>query len=258
MKLRHLKNNFPEFKGSPGWLLILCFSFLQLSCRKGHWNDCIKRAGPEIIETRVQQGFRRVELYDRINLHLVQDSLEFIQIKTGENLVEFISTNQEGRILTIKNENSCNWTRKLKTPINVYLHFIDLRRIVFRGSGNITSENNMNLDSLRVDVHEGTGSIQLNLNARYLYTGLHSGAADITLNGNSINSDAFARGNGLLDLRNMSFRNCYAVNESPSDFYLYVTENLRTKITGDGNIYYSGNPAIVTEVDSGRGKVQKL
>ena len=241
------------------WILILVSFIFLLSCEKGSTPDCLKSTGTLIEEEREVADFNRILLRHNVNLHLRQTQQNKITVKAGSNLMGKISTrvNESGQ-LEIRNDNSCNWVRSYETPIDVYLDFIRLDSLEYRSTGDVTNEGIIRQDTLKIDVLEGAGSIELNIDADVLYCGLNYGTADIRIKGNCEISYLYSAGFGLIDNGELVSKFVYVNNRSSNDLYLKVTTELGATIENIGNIYYSGNPPVVNLNQIGTGKLIKL
>ncbi len=72
-----------------------------------------------------------------------------------------------------------------------------------------------------------------------------SGSGDIDLQGTTQKANLQTTGSGEIHARELKAENVYAQVTGSGDIDCYVTEELTTKVTGSGEITYSGNPSIV-------------
>jgi hypothetical protein len=208
---------------------------------------------------REVDDFNKILLRHNVNLHLRQAVKNKITIKAGSNLISKIGTSvSENGQLEIRNDNSCNWVRSFETPIDVYLDFVKLDSIEYRSIGDLTNEGTLFLDTLKIDVLEGAGRIEMNVNARVIFCSLPGGTADIVLKGNCEISYLYAAGFGLIDNRGLLSKFVYVNNKSSNNLYLQATVELGATIENIGDIYYSGNPPAVELNQIGTGKLIKL
>jgi hypothetical protein len=149
--------------------LLIFVALLVSSCQKANRLDCIKRTGSITTENRVLGSFSIIEVYDNVQVFLIQDTSNFVLIKAGENLLSNITTNIEGQTLVIKNKNKCNFTRSYKYQIEIYIHFKKLDELIYRGTGPITSLNTLVNDTFTFNSWDGTDSVKLNIRS-YLWS----------------------------------------------------------------------------------------
>ena len=240
------------------WFIILIFTTL-LSCEKSPLLDCFNSTGEIISEEREVGNFNSILLRHNVNLHLRQAQTNKIIVKAGSNLMSKRGTevNNNGQ-LEIRNSNSCNWVRSFEIPIDVYLDFVKLDSIEYRSVGDVIAEETLFLDTLKLDVLEGAGRIELNLDAKLIFCGLTNGTADIVLKGDCEISYIYSAGSGLIDNRELSSKFVYVNNKSSNNVYLQATVEMGATIENIGDIYYAGNPAVINLNQIGTGKLIKL
>ncbi|MBC8319467.1 MAG: DUF2807 domain-containing protein [Bacteroidetes bacterium] len=239
-------------------LIILLLTFLP-SCKKGGVSDCFYSSGKLTMQERNIDDFNTILLKDNVNLILNKSENNGIVVEAGSNLVGGIKTevNQNG-VLEIRNDNQCNWIRSFESPINIHLNYVDFDTVEYRSIGDITNTDTLKTDSLWINVHEGAGKIDLKLDVLKLYASLHYGTASIVLSGTCGLSYVYSASFGLIDMINLESNFIYVNNRSSNDIYLRVVTNLGATIENVGNIYYAGNPPIVTLNKIGSGELIKM
>lgn len=232
-------------------------SLILISCEKGHGFDCFKGTGKIIQESRNVGEINNIILYDNVNLILQQDSAESIVVEAGEKIIGSIKTELYGGQLIIKNENRCNWIRSYKKEINVYLSVRDLHKIIYYGSGDITSLNSIVSDLLEIEIHDGAGSINLIIDTEASWFTLHLGVADIKVIGQSDINYVYTAGYGPIDCTSLLTDITYITNNGSNNCFVNVKDVLEAKIGSVGNIYYKGDPSSVKSEITGSGKLIK-
>lgn len=239
---------------------ILSF-FLLLSifgCKKANRFDCIKRTGELSFEKRMLQNFTIVEVKNNFQLFLIQDSINFMEIEAGRNLIENIESNVIENRLLLSNNNKCNFTRSYKNNIKLYLHFKKLDEIVYGGTGPITSLNAITNENFTFNSWDGTDSIKLNLEVTNAFTNIHTGVADLIVVGHCKQLYAYARSSGVFRMQNFVCKNVYTNNISSSDQFFYVQNKLEALVQYLGNTYYQGSPNEIVKTINNKGKLIKL
>jgi hypothetical protein len=240
-------------------ILLFGTSILFLGCNKENGAGCFTPAGDLTSQQRPTQGIRNIELYDNVNLILTQvDSDEPITVETGENLIDGIQTDIDGKKLVIKNNNYCNWTRDFDNPINVYVPVTKLDSIYYRSSGDISCTNTLVNDTLHVDIWEGSGSIEFkldNIKSRFY---IHEGTIDLNLSGESVICILSSRGFGPVNALGLECRAIFMNTRSPNDCYVKALNTLEVEITNIGNVYYMGNPPNINATVNGGGQLIML
>src|SRR5215218_11058741 len=142
----------------PFIILLLFFA----ACKK---ESCLGEAGAVTTVSRTISSFHEINLYDNINVVLTQDTIEHITITAPQNIEPTITTTVENGVLTLRNETPCTWLRSASEKITVYVHLKKLDKILYAGSGNVTSTNTLIADNITFYSEEGAGNIDVHVNA---------------------------------------------------------------------------------------------
>lgn len=218
------------------------FSVLLLSCAESPVSDCFVSTG-SITKTEREIGqFTNVALNDNINLFLKKSNTNKLVLEAGSNLMEQIETSiDENGTLNLSNNNSCNWVRSYKKPINVYLDFVVLDSIEYRSTGDITTLDTIRMDSLHLDVREGAGEIRMAVKLDKLFCNLHYGTATIIMTGYSGLCFTYSASFGLINNLGLETKFNYVTNKSSNDVYINAGVELNAQINNIGNIYYTAS-----------------
>lgn len=228
------------------WILPLFALLIGLSsCNKSTGFDCFMSTGSiEKVERSIPY-FHSIQLNDNINLYLIQNGQNKLELEAGKNLMNQIQTEvTEDSVLVLANKNTCNWVRSYDKPINIYLSFKELRNIEYRSIGDVSNADSLRLDSLRIDIFEGAGNIELTLRTIVCEVNLHYGTANVVLHGRSNANILYQLGAGKIDVSALHTGNVYLRNWSSNDMLVWATNFLSAEIKGLGNVYYKGNPGI--------------
>ena len=215
-------------------------------------------AGEDALETRMlNENFFEIKAEGNIHILLVQDSLNFVELKGGKNLLPYIETKITDGILNFKNNARCSFLKGYEHDINAVLHFSHLKTIWNWGSGNISSNDTLYFDTLILNAQESIGKYDLLINNYKTVANLHTGVSDFSLNGKSVEFFCYSRGTGNINASELKSEFVYANNISALDFYVGETKKLEALIQYKGNIFYRGNPVIQYQAISGEGKLLK-
>lgn len=151
-------------------------------CRK---ERCFGEAGPEITLSRAASPFRQIDVYDNIDVVLTQDTVERILVKAPQHLEPNITARIENGILTLRNDGPCTGLRRASEKPVVYVHLKNLEKVVYAGSGHITSSNTLVAQTIHFYSDEGAGNINVTLDAVQTLCYIMDENADITLHGRS-------------------------------------------------------------------------
>jgi len=237
--------------------LVLIVVLLHHSCKKTDPTDCFKSTGEDITETRNSGVFNKIVLYDNVNLYLTQAATNTIEVTAGKKVMKKINTSISGGKLIIENNNTCNWVRSFNREVDVFVSVQNLTEIEYRGSGDIISTNTLEGDSLVLNIWEGAGKVDLDINMQRNYIYFHIGTADVYYKGFTHLSYITAASFGPVDAREMSTVYTYMENKGSNNCYVKTTLHLGATISSIGNIYYKGDPDINLN-DYGDGELIKL
>lgn len=235
--------------------LLMITLLLQAACTKRDVGDCLKSTGKIIREERSAGNIDFIYLQNNINLILTQDSLIRVTVEAGENIIDDIRTEYDQGRFYISNENSCNWVRSYSQPVNVYLNVPSVDSIEYHGSGNITGTGALTGDSIKIDIWEGSGSIQLDIHMGKSRLYFHYGTADLNITGFSGVAYIYAASYGPVHCENMNSKFVYINNRGTNDCFVRATEILEATIEYMGNIYYYGDPKVVISNITGSGQL---
>lgn len=229
------------------------------SCKKENLCDCVKSTGEETTEERTPEGtFNEIELFDKVNLFIQQDTVDKIRVEAGKHLLPLVETSISNNKITIKNKNKCNWVRSYKKEINVYLSVKNLNQITYRGEGNVKSLNTITTDSIYIESWNGSGSINLSLKTKTSIAAIHNGCADITLKGYSGVSTIYSIGNGFIYADELESGYTYLYSSGVGNCSVWATKEIGVEMHGLGDVYYKGNPpSIRYSIITGKGKLIK-
>jgi hypothetical protein len=236
---------------------LLFFPLIAISlwaCKKEQMGDCFKSTGTTTLESRNLTAFSAVELYDRIELNYHFSPNYWIEIIAGENLVDGIQTKVEGNLLTIKNENRCNWVRSFKHKVKVDLYAPSFSEFTYYGSGKVNFQDTLKTNFFNLELWQASGNLQLKLKAETVELKSHTGPGNITASGECNYLVAYLNGIGRIVTPNLISENGLIINRNTGYMLVNCQSEMQAEIFGQGNIEYIGNPTI-DYTNSGSGKL---
>ena len=237
-----------------GFIIILIFA---ASCSKMQPGDCFKNTGTITTESRAATPFTCLEMNNNVDVYITYNPTYSIDVRAGKNILPGIKTSISGKTLTISNENTCNWVRSYNSPIEVYLGLPDIDSILYQASGNLTSTNQFQGDSIQLDVLEGAGSINLWVDLHTSKINLQYGTADVIMRGYAHISYLYSGGYGPADLSRMDTEFTFMTNNSLNNCRVKCNLSLETEIHNVGDVYYSGDPSYVSSWETSSGRLYK-
>ena len=229
------------------------------SCKKENMNDCFTSRGVTAVERRELNSFRQIKLGKRIQLVLIEDTVNYAVVEAGSNLMPSIITSVEGEILTIKNQNKCNWVRTYKDSILIKLHYTNLYSIEMTGASKITNQDTLrNSDTLRLEFRDASGDVNMMVENKRVEIIQHTGASDVTINGITDDLSIYMSGLGWGDYSKLYSKTVYLDTRSAADVKVYAQLRFDFKLRFSGDVYYRGPGTVYSTSIIGDGKIVKL
>ena len=224
---------------------LILWTLSLISCR-----PAIKGEGNIVKEERDQQDFTKIELDLSANVTIfIADSFSVL-VCAQPNLLEYIETNLEKSTLEIRSDRNIKGTK----PIDIIITCPSLEALNINGSGDIKVINPFTTKEIRFEI-TGSGNIYANLNAETIQSEIN-GSGEIHLMGRSADHRLEINGSGDAYTADMEAEKCRVTINGSGDAEVYATSRLIAKIVGSGNITYSGQPELTTEI-TGSGEIKK-
>lgn len=238
-------------------VFVFCTVALLFSCGKNDAAGCFNSTGKIVSEHRELPNFNSLEVYDDLEIILIQDTVNRAYLTAGKNLIDGIETKVENNLLVIQEINKCNWVRKFNSEKRIELHVKNLEEIYFAGVSTFTSANTLTSDKLFLNMWKSGGDINLNVDCQTLELKTNTGTGTIHCSGTTESLVVFLGAPGFISTTNLTAKTTLAVNENIGTIELGATQSLNAFIKNKGNIEYVGSPEIEL-VDTGEGQLIKI
>lgn len=225
------------------FIIIASMTLLLNACKKEN-NPCLKSTGSIQREMRsVPDNIRVIKLEKNINLFIEQDTFNAIVIEAGENLMDFIDTDVEGDMLTITNNNKCNFLRSFRKDINAYLTIKDIDSVECNGSGNLTIADTFYTDRVVFNLSRTTGDIDVAIHCKSgSRFNLHQGVSNVTIRGYTRSNVAYNSGHGYFFMKDL-YAYFHQVNSASSgDCIVGKVHTMFVLLNSSGDIIYYEKP----------------
>jgi hypothetical protein len=240
--------------------LLFFLLIFTLSCAKQNKNSCGLEVGD--IQTKIipTSDFDLLHLHGNISYEIIQDSLNFIEIQCGENLIDFIEVIQEDSTIQISNANNCSVVRKYKDDIQVKIHLSRVKNIYYDGTKSIVSRDTLTSDYFTYAQKNGAGSTQLKLKSTSIQAMILSGAGDFILSGKTRYAFLSVAGEGYCNTLKLQIQDSLRVtNYSYGSMYVQTSNQpFEGDIYRSGNVYYTGFPSLLKLNERREGKFYAL
>jgi len=232
---------------------------ILFSCKRENAIDCFKTKGHYTEETREFENFNAVAVNDQIYVTIFKGNEYKVNIKTGKNLISNISTKVVDGVLTIENNNVCNFVRGYKHQIKVDITTPVLKKLINLGVGNIIIDQQFEQDTLVARI-ESSGDIHINGKYNQIRTSTH-GNGNMYVNGSANTFYVYSNGLNFVYAENLIVKD-YAFIQSVTLGDCFVNASqlnvLDYSLESSGNLYYSGQPKNIKAGGNGSGKaIQK-
>lgn len=240
-------------------LIVSIFVLLGIhSCKPANERSCFKGAGNNdslIIEL---PHFEKLILGEHMKFVLIQDTIEKVSVYGGENLLNQISIDSDESLqLSISNDNRCRFFRYRNNDILVYIHFIELKEIVFNGSEELINQGVLQFDDLKLTTLGAGGSVNLQLSANEIYSLNEAGWPDVTLQGDcdSFRSEVF--GNLILNGMQLNVNESIDIISQAGTLSKINAQGavLKVELSGTGDLWYYGIPSEIIKKEYNSGKL---
>lgn len=135
------------------------------------------------------------------------------------------------------------WFDNRADKIKVTIPFEKISKINFGGSGKITTKDTIVSDDLELHL-SGSGNTNIDVKTKNL-TAVLSGSGNLNVKGTAIDASVKLSGSGGIDCSNLTSQNASALVSGSGNIQVNCSNSLEAKISGSGNIFYSGNPETV-------------
>lgn len=231
---------------------------LAAACRNS--DDLFKSYGPETTEIRNVGSFNMINVGEKFDVILVQDSSKdgMVEITAGGNVIDGYKTEVRNSELHIFNDNKFNWVRKLKVRQKVVVYFKTMNNIQISGSAKFSCRDSIvNADKINIS-HGGLEDADLKIKGDYIFVDC-TNTGGVNLIGKCFLLSASVDDISFINSKGLKAEKCYLNSFSKDDSYVEGEDVMEIKLYGTGNIYYKTPPsAAVSILEKGSGKVLKL
>lgn len=195
----------------------------------------------DYVEVEVKNG----TLCNRVNINITGDSK--LKIVCESPQIEVVSLAGSGHAYLMNGISDRRLALKVAGSGRIKtstLHLEESLQCDVAGSGHIEVGEGYAGKVASFDI-AGSGEICANQIKSKEVTARISGSGDIDLQGTAQKANLKTTGSGEIHAHELKAENVYAKVTGSGDIDCYATEELTTKVTGSGNITYSGNPSTI-------------
>lgn len=213
----------------------------------------IKGNGKIVTEKRNTANYDEIKVGGSFDVELVSGTEGEITLKGEENLLPYIVVEVEENTLKIYPKTNTNMSSSSGKTIIVTVPFESISDVSLGGSGSIIGKNTIKADHFNTKL-SGSGDLILTVESNDLVATL-SGSGDITLKGKATNYDSKLSGSGDINAYDLASVNGNAALSGSGNIRINCSTNLIARISGSGNVDYTGNPKTKDTKVSGSGRI---
>lgn len=233
---------------------------LLFSCKKAEDRSCLKSIGADAILDVPVADFNELFLKQSLQYTLVADTVPFIRLSGGKNLLNLISAEVNAGILSIENKNRCNFLRNYDRLVQVEIHYVQLNRIDYKGSHDVVALDTIFGEFFNLRLAHASGNAHMLVNTDYVNGFVNDGSGDYYFAGKTRFAHIQAYHNGFADVRNLDITEGLEITTRSSRKVLCHADEIPLKVTisGTGDVNYTGNPSSIELIRTGSGNLIKL
>lgn len=177
------------------------------------------------------------------------DTAPYCRLEIDHNLIASVSIEAKNGVLKVSKIENIN-----PTVFKIYTNSKELKLIENSGSGDILLNGAISGEELNIEM-KGSGDFTAhNLNSTKLSVNLE-GSSDIRLGGSTSEGSISIKGSGDIDAYALVAKNMLCSIHGAGDAKLNVTDSLKIKIHGSGDVKYKGAPAHISQSVKGSGSI---
>ena len=200
----------------------------------------ISGSGNIVTETRSLHQFNGVRTSGSIDVEVMNDQIQLVKVEADDNIMQYVITKVEDGMLDVHLKPNFNY-REINAK--VYVSAATLTKLAVAGSGSVTAKDTLgNVDEIECKV-SGSGDINAIVNAPTIKASI-GGSGTITLHGRTKDFNCSITGSGDFKCSNLLSENTTASITGSGTAHVYASVHLLAKVTGSGDIYYSGHPVV--------------
>lgn len=227
------------------YLALILMTITLYSC------NSISGNGHIVNEKRNLNRFDGVQTTGSIDVEISGGDKPSVEVEADNNVLPYIITKSDNGLLDVYFEPGTSFNN---VHAKVYVTLPAVKKIFIRGSGNITSTNNLkSTGTIETDI-SGSGDIHANLDAPGVKATI-SGSGNIVLLGRCKDFEGSISGSGDLKCHDLLSENANVSIAGSGSAHVFASVHLTASVNGSGDIYYSGNPSSPQIDKSGSGNV---
>ena len=243
-------------------IVYLVLVFIFLACDSENGSDCFKKEGT-IVQREIDLDlFTKIIVYPRVQLFIEKGDIQKVILETGENLINDVEVTVDGGLLSLIDNNSCNFIRDYNVT-KVYVTSPYITEIRNSSDLEVNSIGILTYPELKLisenynneDIFHNDGNFRLSLNVEKIVI-ISNGHSSFRLSGNAniayFNTYA---GNSYILAENLTVNEINLFHRSTGKMIVRPFESIRGKIMGIGNVIAKNRPPLIDVEENYTGKL---
>lgn len=243
-------------------IIYIAITLLFIACDSENGSDCFKKEGAIVQLDFDLASFTEIVVFEGVQLFIEEGPEQKVTLESGENLIDDVEVKVEETLLSIIDNNTCNFIRDYNIT-KVYVTSPNITKIRNSSSLEIASIGVLNYPELTLfsenngneEYYHNNGNFNLDLNVLEL-TIASNGFSTFRLHGNT--GKAFFglySGNTRILAENLIVKNLYLYHRSTNKMVVNPTESIHGEIFGIGDVIAKNRPPIVEVEELFMGKL---
>ncbi|QOG00838.1 head GIN domain-containing protein [Flavobacterium sp. MDT1-60] len=233
---------------------LVCGAFLVCFVANAQ-SEKINGNGKVVSETRTTSGYDAIKISGSFDVDLVAGKEGKIIMKGEENILSAIIVEVEDNTLKIQVKKNTNIHSSMGKKVQVTVPFEKISELSLSGSGDIQSKDAIKNDKFLAKL-SGSGNFNLAVDSNSLELNL-SGSGNVRLKGSADSFTTKLSGSGNIDAGELKSKNVDVNVSGSGDSKVNCSEVLTARVSGSGDIKYTGNPEKRDVKVSGSGNISK-
>jgi len=232
---------------------VLYCSLLFTTIANAQWysKNRIKGNGKTTTEKRTTASYDEIKIAGFFDVELISGKEGNISIQGEENLLKYIKTETENGVLKVYTEKNASISTSKKLLITI--PFETINAVSLSGSGDLMTKTTIKSTKFKTKL-AGSGDVSLDIEATDVEANL-SGSGDLKIKGSTENLVAKLAGSGDINTSALQSKNVDVTVAGSGDVSVNCTNSLKARVSGSGDIYYSGNPKTKDTKVNGSGDI---
>ena len=243
-------------------IVFIAITFIFLACDSDNGSDCFKKEGAIVQRDIELASFTEIIVFERVQLFIEEGSVQKVVLESGENLINDIEVKVEGTLLSIIDNNTCNFIRDYDIT-KVFVTSPNISKIRNSSSLEIRSIGVLSYPELTLysedyeneDIYHNNGDFNLNVNVEEIQI-ISNGFSTFRLQGNT--DKAFFglyAGNTRILAENLIVKDLRLFHRSSNNMVVNPMESIQGEIFSVGNVIAKNRPPIIEVEEYFMGKL---